>query len=294
MRVLDDAAVAARITPALAVAAARDAILAAHRGELIGPPRTTVPAGDTTLTFTVGGLRGGASGFRVYGRWSGESDQLVVVWGPDGRVRGIVVGDTLGPLRTGALGAAALDQLAPDPLPVLAVVGTGRQAWTQLWAACAVRTPGTVVVTSRDAGRREAFAARARAELGVDARAVASVEQAVTGAPSVILATTSTTPVLQPGWLSGTTSVTTVGPKTTGSADLPLDDVLPSAAIVVSDSPAQMVAAGDPYPDLPLTHLGALIAGEVRPPAHGLRVFVSAGLAGSEVVLADRLLSTVD
>jgi ornithine cyclodeaminase len=294
MRVLDDAAVAAQITPALAVAAARDAILAAYRGELIGPPRTTVPAGDTTLTFTVGGHPGGASGFRVYGRWPGESDQLVVVWGPDGRIRGVVVGDSLGALRTGALGGAALAQLAPDPLPVLAVVGTGRQAWTQLWAACAVRTPGTVLVTSRDAGRREAFAARARAELDVDARPVDSVEQAVTGAPSVILATTSTTPVLEPGWLAGTTSVTTVGPKVSGSSELPLDEVLGHAALVVSDSPAQLEEQGEPYRTHPLTHLGALIAGEVTPPAQGLRVFCSAGLAGSEVVLADRLLSTVD
>ena len=153
MRVLDDAAVAAPITPALAVAAARDAILAAHRGELVGPPRTTVAAGATSLTFTVGGQPGGASGFRVYGRWPGESDQLVAVWGPDGRVRGVVVGDTLGPLRTGALGGAALDLLAPRPLPVLAIVGTGRQAWTQLWAATAVRTPGEVRVTSRDRDR---------------------------------------------------------------------------------------------------------------------------------------------
>jgi len=71
MRVLDDAAVMATITPELAVSAARDAILAAHRGELVGPPRTVVPAGDTSLTFTVGGELGGAAGFRVYGRWPG-------------------------------------------------------------------------------------------------------------------------------------------------------------------------------------------------------------------------------
>src|SRR5262245_16786691 len=148
MRVLDDAAVAARITPGLAVVVARDAILAAHRGELVGPPRTVAPAGDTNLTFTVGGLRGGPTGFRAYGTrpWPRTSDQLVVVWGPDARIRGIVVGDTLGPLRTGALGGVALDLLAPQPLPVLAMVGTGTQAWTQLWAATAVRSPGTVLV----------------------------------------------------------------------------------------------------------------------------------------------------
>jgi ornithine cyclodeaminase len=293
VRVLDDAAVTARTTPTLAVAAARDAILSSYRGELIGAPRAVVPAGDTNLIFTVGGLQGGASGFRVYGRWPGESDQLVVVWGSDRRIRGVVVGDQLGPLRTGALGGAALDLLAPQPLPVLAIVGTGRQAWTQLWAATAVRTPDEVLVTSRDAGRREAFAERARTELGLSARAVGTPREAVSGAPSVILATTSTTPVVEAKWLAGVTSLTTVGPKITGHAEMPLE-LLRSAELVVSDSPEQMVAAGSPYDALTVTHLGALIAGDVVPPASGLRVFCSAGLAGSEVVLADRLLSLMD
>jgi ornithine cyclodeaminase/alanine dehydrogenase-like protein (mu-crystallin family) len=290
MRVLDDAAVMATITPELAVSAARDAILAAHRGELVGPPRTVVPAGDTSLTFTVGGELGGAAGFRVYGRWPGASDQLVAVWGPDGRIRGLVVGDALGPLRTGALGAVALDLLAPHPLPVLTVIGTGRQAWTQLWAATAVRTPGRVLVHSRDPDKREAFAARARAELDLDARAAAGVQEAVEAAHSVILATTSTTPVLQPGWLAAATSVSTVGPKVTGYSELPLE-LLDTAGVVASDSPGQLEALGHPYTGLKVAHLGALIAGEVAPKSHGLRIFCSAGLAGSEVVLADRLLA---
>jgi alanine dehydrogenase len=151
-----------------------------------------------------------------------------------------------------------------------------------------------VLATSRDPDRREAFAARARAELGLDAHATGSVQEAVRQAQSVILATTSTTPVLEPAWLAGATSVTTVGPKTAAGAELPAD-VLRAAALVVSDSPAQLEAAGEPYgPNLRPVHLGALIAGEVAPPAEGLRVFCSAGLAGSEVVLADRLMSTVD
>jgi alanine dehydrogenase len=290
MRVLDDAAVAALITPALAVRAARDAVLAAYRGTLVAPPRTVVPAGDIDLVFTVGGLIDGASGFRVYGRWPGDSDQAVMVWQPDGRLRGLVVGDTLGALRTGALGAVALDALAPADLTVLAVIGTGQQAWTQLWASTAVRTPALVRIFGRNSARREAFAHRARTELGLTAHAVASAEEAVSRAPSVILATTAATPVLAASWLADTVHLTTVGPRLTGHTELPLD-LVGTAALMVSDSPAQLAVMDDPlWQATPATHLGAVLAGHVSVPASGLRLYCSAGLGGSEVVLADRLL----
>src|SRR5690242_11852609 len=56
--VLDDAAVVARLRPAGAVEAMRAALVAAHRGELVAPPR--VRAGS--LMFTAG---------RLTGRWYG-------------------------------------------------------------------------------------------------------------------------------------------------------------------------------------------------------------------------------
>ncbi|MFJ9447337.1 hypothetical protein ACIRRH_36620 [Kitasatospora sp. NPDC101235] len=61
--------------------------------------------------------------------WSG-AEQLVAVWSSeDGRLRAVVHGSELGPRRTGAIGAVAVDAAA-NPGPVrLGLVGAGTQAW---------------------------------------------------------------------------------------------------------------------------------------------------------------------
>ena len=103
----------------------------------------------------------------------------------------------LGAARTGALGAAAVDALALPDAGVVGVVGSGRQAWTQLWAATAARRIAEVRVFSPTASHRDRFAERARAELGPRAAAVPDARSAVEGAGIVILATRSETPVIE-------------------------------------------------------------------------------------------------
>lgn len=296
VQVLDDDRVDRLITPTLAVHSAREALLAAYGQTLVTPDRQKLPAGVTDLVFSVGGLLDGPTGFRVYGLWPGDSDQLVAVWRPEGRLRGLVLGTRLGAYRTGALGAVALDLLAPTRVDVLAVVGTGRQAWTQLWASTAVRSPGLVRVTSRDPQRRESFATRARQELGIEVEATASAEVAVHDATAVITATTSTSRVLELDWLTPGCHVNTVGPKFTGRSELP-PELVRAAALVVSDSPAQLTAVNDPMWDgVSVRHLGALLADRTdQQRSFGqLTVYSSVGLPGSEVLLADRLLAAGD
>jgi ornithine cyclodeaminase/alanine dehydrogenase-like protein (mu-crystallin family) len=291
MRLLDDNDVDRLISPSLAVEAMRETVRKAYEGAVDAPPRLSVPLGPIGLVFTAGAVRGGPVGFRAYGLWPGDSDQLVAVWDPVGKLTGLVVGARLGRYRTGALGGVALDALAPDPLGVLAVVGTGRQAWAQLWAATAVRAPAEVRVAGRDPDRLAAFVRRATVELRLPATAVTSVRDAVAGAGSVIVATTSRTPVLAAEWLPTDCHVTTVGPKFTDDAELPAE-LVREAAVVVSDGPAQIAAIAAPsFAAVPVVHLGAVLAGAATVPA-GIRVFVSAGLAGTEVVLADRLLAS--
>ncbi len=288
MRPLTDDDVRELLTPALAVSEARRCLIDAYRGQLSAPPRLRADLGAVELVFTAGGYVDGPVGFRVYGTWPEETDQAVVVWGRDGRMLTCVLGHELGTLRTGALGGAAVDALARQDARAIGVVGSGRQAWAQLWAVSAARTPASVRVFSPHAEHRERFAKRAADELGVSAEAVSDARQAVQAADIVIIATVSERPVVAAGWIERGAHVNTVGPKTRSAHETP-PELVDAARIAVSDSPAQAAAYGEPFfTDRELRHLGAVLAGDEpgRRSEDDITVYCSTGLAGSEVAMA--------
>jgi len=135
-----------------------------------------------------------------------------------------------------------------------------------------------VRVFSPTAWHRDRFTERARAELGPRAAAVPDARSAVEGAGIVILATRSETPAIEAGWI--------------GACETP-PGLAEAAALVVSDSPAQAAAYGAPFfTSRELTHLGAVLAGDAagRGGDADITLYASTGLAGSEVVIARRLL----
>ncbi len=291
--VLDDADVARLCTAELAVAAARESLVDAAGGVLTGPPRMLAPTGAGDLVFTVGGSAEGATGFRMYGPWPG-GDQLVAVWDGGGRLTGVVVGQLLGALRTGGLGGAAVDALARPDAQVLAVLGSGRMAWSQVWAASAVRTLREVRVFSPDPAHRRAMAARVRDELGVAAAPAPDARTAVEGADVVLVSTVATAPVLQADWLAAGCHVNSTGPRGAAGSELG-PDLADRAALVATDSPAQLAATAatvGSFTDRAAVHLGGVVSGAVPGRASGqdVTLYLSIGLAGSEVTLADRLL----
>ncbi|MEU8298341.1 ornithine cyclodeaminase family protein [Micromonospora sp. NPDC048909] len=293
-----DSDVSAALDAATTVDAMRAAVLAAYDGRLVAPPRASASLGGGRMVLTAGHLTGEWYGYRSYDTFGHpESEQLVVLHdGRTGAVRAVAVGEELGSRRTGGLGGVAVDALARPDAVTLGVIGSGRQAWTQVWAAAAVRPLREVTVHSRSAARREAFAARVRAELDVPARAVDSAQAAVRDRDIVVLATTSEAPVLDAAHLAPGTHVNAVGFKQHDRAEFGLD-LLDSAALLVTDSPAQAAAYDPPMlAALPayagrLHDLGAVLAGAVpgRTDADQISVFCSTGLAGTEVYLLDRL-----
>lgn len=291
MRVIEDHEVRTLLHPARAVAVMRRALIDAAAGRLVAPARSAVELGEASLTFTTGAMRGGPCGFRVYGGWGPESDQLTAVWGSGGRLEAVVTGPSLGALRTGALGGAAVDALARSGPVRLGVIGSGTMAWAQVWGCTAVRELQTVDVFSPRVARRESLAARIRDELGVDARAVEDPRQAVSGHEVVIASTIAREPVFQVDWLDPGTHVSSTGPKLEHASELD-PDLARRAAVMVSDSPAQAQAEPSWFsPRLP-GHLGAVISGNEpgRTAPDDLTLYCSTGLAGTEVLLARSLL----
>ena len=151
----------------------RDALLAAHDGRLVAPPRAV-----RTARRRADGAHRRAPHRRVVRlplRTTPSATRRASSWwccttpapGRSGRspsARSWAPGAPAGWARV------AVDALARPDAATLGVIGSGRQAWTQVWATAAVRPLREVTVHSRSAARREAFAARVRAELGVPAR----------------------------------------------------------------------------------------------------------------------------
>ena len=296
----DDVARLARMPDMIAGIEA--ALLAKTNGTLTAPPRVKVPVGGQgELVFTVGGIGELVAGFRAYHnipRKSPDGAQLTAVWDQkSGSLKGIVTGDLLGEIRTGAIGGVAVKLLARADADSVAIIGSGAQARTQLAAVAAVRKLKKVTVFSRSPERRGRFAADMGKKLKLSIGTSASAKEAVRDAAIVICATDSTQPVIRADWIAPGTHVTTVGPKQQGQHELD-PDIAISADVIATDSPAQ-IAAYDPLfflrDALPMERVIDLadIAAGKRPgrtSAEEITLFCSAGLAGTEVLLADRLL----
>ncbi len=290
-----------RVTPSAAVAAMRNAILAYGSSYLIAPPRLTAELGGDHLVITAGRLIGDGFGFRAYvvADERPEPEQVTLLWGEQGNLEAVVIGEELGARRTGALGAVAVDALAKATAASVALIGSGRQAWAQLWALTAVRDVKRVRVFSPSEHNRVALAERCAGELRIAATAVSTAREAVVGADIVIMATTSSHPVIEAQWVAEGAHVTTVGPKVVGSHECPLE-LLTRASVVSTDSPPQLQTyEGGAFTtelDISVTGLDEILLGKESGRCHedDITVHVSAGLAGTEVVLARHLLAACD
>ena len=132
------------------------------------------------------------------GRWVGlvllfntETGALMAMF-PDGVMQN---------LRVGATSGLGLKHLSREDSRVLALIGSGWQAVTQLSAALAVRKFREVRVYSPRRETREAFVAEQRRIHSVDIRAVDSADAAVDGADVIAAATSSMVRVIEPKWL---------------------------------------------------------------------------------------------
>ncbi len=304
IRVLYDDDVTTLITMREAVDVMSECFRRHGDGQLTAPARHAAKLGCGELVFTVGGYQdddGGRVGFRVYDMehfGSEDRDELVAVFDASrGSLRGLVAGGALGPLRTGAIGGVAVDVLARSDASCLALVGTGKQARTQLMAACAVRTFSEIRAFSRTDSRCRAFCQSMSDELELEIRPTTSAEDAVADADVVICSTISSTAVIESDWISPGTHIQNVGPKFRGNCEVPLS-LYSRADVVATDAPAQLAAYGDTFllagtPDADrVVALGDVCSGQKpgRTSADQITVLCSLGLAGTEVALADRLL----
>ena len=215
----------------------------------------------------------------------------------DGKLKAMIEADNLGRMRTGAASGLATRLLAKPEARTLGVIGTGRQAFTQVAAVCAVRKLADVRVFSPTAEHRDAFARGIERELRIGAQSVSTAESAVAEADIVIAITKSAEPVLRANWLKSGVHVNAAGANAATRREVDAETVL-RATVRATDHVAQAKDEAGEYRDLvaagrlkwqDIVELGDIMTGKTagrRGPAD-ITLFKSLGIALEDIAFAD-------
>jgi ornithine cyclodeaminase/alanine dehydrogenase-like protein (mu-crystallin family) len=292
-----------------AIAAMERAFRAKSAGHLVSPPRFYVPFSRGRLVFTVGGDDVGDSvvGFRLYNTFPGAAEDggvhpdrsqvTMVLDARTGGLLGTIFGTRLGVLRTSAIGGTAIKYLANPTASRIGFLGSGLQARAQLEAARAVLPLERLSVYSPTRSHREEFARWAADTHGLKAETRDTPREVAESSEVVICSTVSARPVIEADWIRPGTHLTTMGSKTVSEHEIG-PRVAELADVIATDSPAQLSGYSEPHIlqetsawDRVLD-LAEIVAGKEkgRTAASQRTLFLSEGLAGTEVLLAAELL----
>ena len=204
------------------IAAMRDALVQYSSGEAQQPLRTVLELGEQKAFFGVmpaALTEPAAVGTKLVtvfaaNRKLGLPSHLatIVLLDPEtGQLAALIDGRYITEARTGAVSAVSTDLLARADAGILGVIGSGVQARSHLEALSCVRRLRDVRVWSPDEGRRSAFAREMTSHAGVHVEATASAREAVDGADLIVLATSSSTPVIASDWVADGAHICAVG-----------------------------------------------------------------------------------
>jgi len=213
-----------------------------------------------------------------------------------GELVALIEADYLGQVRTGSASGVATEYMARADARTVGLFGTGKQARTQLKAVCSVRRIERAEIYSRNAERREKFAAEMCEFCGTRVVAVHSPQEAVREKDIVICATTSEVPLFEGRDLDLGTHLNVVGSNYLNKAEIDVDTIRRSDIIVCDSIEACRREAGDfvaaleaGVTDWALMHdLGDVVADRQTGRAHPeqITLFKSVGLAIEDVAAA--------
>jgi ornithine cyclodeaminase/alanine dehydrogenase-like protein (mu-crystallin family) len=217
---------------------------------------------------------------------------MILLFRPDtGEPVAVVDGRLITEMRTAAVSAAVTNYLAAPHSRVLAVLGSGVQAYAHFEALSRVRHFDEVRVWSRTAAHADRFAEHHNAK-------AMSIAEAVCGADVVVTATNAVQPILEGDWLKPGAHVNAVGSPRPNWREL--DDrvmanilVVDSRAAVLQESGDVILSGAEIYAEA-----GEIFAGtKTAPPLSATTVFKSVGIAVEDIATAklvyDAALRTV-
>lgn len=220
-----------------------------------------------------------------------------------GELRGILDARLITAIRTAATSAVATRHLARNDVERTAVIGTGAEARTHLQAMQAVRPAAKVTIYSRSAANRAAFVTDMASVVDSELIDCATLEDAVTGADLVVLATKSPEPVLFARHLQPGMHVNSIGSARKDQFELAGDTFGQFATVVCDSRQHVFTEAGDAidavtggYAIDSAANLAELMVGgrPGRCNADDTTLYKSVGTATQDIALASRLLDIAE
>lgn len=209
-------------------------------------------------------------------------------------LRAIIEDYSLHALRTAAPSGVATRHLARADASRVGVLGSGRHARGQLAAVASVRALTQVDVYSPHPERRVAFARETADTLGVPVVPHSEPEPVVRAADILVVATTTTEPIVRGEWLAPGVHVNSIAP-----CELDVDTVLrarlfmsSTIGITAGARPwppiSELLQSGGIRPEQLEAELCAVVAGQIpgRSTAEDVTVFIAEGLPSWDVAIA--------
>jgi len=206
--------------------------------------------------------------------------------------------------RTGASSAVTTKFLARKDSESISIIGTGRQARTQILSLHAVLpSVRQINVFSPTREHREKFASEMTAELGAKVTASETAEMCVQNADVVVTVTTSKEPVLKHRWLKKGVHICAIGAHYPEAREVDSDTVASSKVVVDSRDQALLEKGELLIPidekrvsqDVIYAELGEIVASKKpgRTSEDENTLFCSGGLSIEQIGVAARVYEAV-
>jgi ornithine cyclodeaminase len=271
---------------------------AAGAAQNMAKTHATFGKGDTLHAIGATFEGAGFVGTKTWAHTEGGATPLLILWDAHtGALKAIIEAFALGQMRTGAMSGVATKWMAAPDADDFALIGTGKQAMTQLAAVAAVRPLQRVRVFGRDAEKRGRFAAAALKH-GFPVREATSVAEAVEGATIVTLVTRARSPILNAAMLSRSTHLNAIGAIVPEREEFS-QDLFPRVGLVAADDVGTTRKLSKEFRDfygqsdeawrtvVPISRLVA--RGEPRPKDCDISIFKAMGMGISDLALGMKI-----
>ncbi len=269
----------------------REALIKLHRGQGELPPRFSVDVRGNWWGLMLGYVEGMGVGVKIVNLYPGNASKgietihgVVLLFSEtDGTPLLAIDGSSLTGLRTAA--ASALSVIATNAsTDVLGFIGAGEQARYHALVFSRLFKVNEVYATSRGQGRLMNFINYVK-ELGIEAHAAANVGEVIDKCSTVVIATTSTSPVLTIKPRSGVHVISIGAPKPIIEVSRP---ILEGASCILADNrEAVLNEAGEDFRGLRLMDLSEVLSGDgecMR--GSGYTIYKSVGFSTLDVAAA--------